>query len=101
MKNDRETLLRIEALSEPRHLFVLPFWVNPTILDQLIRDQYLTCLHCQRDDKGVIHLAMGLQLTDKGNRLLHPRLDWRGLALKSSLAGASFAAMSLLILYLG
>src|SRR5260221_7969997 len=101
MNKDRELLRRIEALLQPRHLFTLPNWADPAILDRLIQDGYLTCLHQQRDAKSAIHLVMGLQLTAKGNRLAHPRLDWTQLALKGSLAGASFAVISLLILYWG
>lgn len=101
MKKDRDLLCRIEALPEPRHLFVLPDWADPIILERLIQEGCLTCLHYQRDAKGVLHLAMGLELTAKGNRLIHHQFEWRQLAMKTSLAGASFAAMSLLILYLG
>ena len=101
MKKECDALRRIEALPEPRHLFVLPNWVDPAILDRMIKQGYLTCVHHQRDDKGAIHLVMGLQLTAKGDRLIHPRIDWQQLAWKGSLAGASFAVMSLVILYLG
>jgi len=101
MQKIRDTLSRLEALAEPRHLFVLPDWADPAIMDRLIQEGYLTCLHCQRDDKGAIHLMMGLQLTTKGERLIHTRIDWQKLTLKGSLAGASFVIMSVLILYLG
>ena len=100
MKKECETLHRIEALPEPRHLFILPDWVDPVILDQLIQEGYLACRHRQRDGKGAINLAMGLQLTVKGSRLIRPEVEWRQIALKGSLAGASFMIMSLLILYL-
>jgi hypothetical protein len=101
MQKLRDTLSRLEAMAEPRHLFILPDWADPGIMDRLIQEGYLTCLHCQRDDKGAIHLMMGLQLTAKGARLIHPRIDWQQLALKGSMAGASFAVMSVLILYWG
>lgn len=101
MNKDRDLLHRIEALPEPRHLFILPDWVDPALLNRLIDDGYLTCLHHQRDDKGALHLAMGLQLTAKRDRLLRPRINWPRLALKGSLAGVGFVVMSLLILYLG
>lgn len=101
MKKECETLRRIEALPEPRHLFVLPDWIDSVVLDRLIQEGYLTCRHRQRDDKGAVHLAMGLRLTDKGDRLLRPQGEWRRVALKGSLAGVGFMAMSLLILYLG
>jgi len=101
MNKDCDTLRRIEALPEPRHLFILPDWIDPAILNRLIVEGYLTCQHHQRDEKGSLHLVMGLQLTTKGDRLLRPRIDWQGLAWKGSLAGASFAVMSLVILYLG
>jgi len=101
MKNERETLRIIEALPEPRHLFIIPGWIDPVILDRLIDRGYLTCTHYQRDDNGVIHLAMGLQLTPKGSRLIRPQAAWKQIAWKGSLAGASFAVLSVLILYLG
>jgi hypothetical protein len=101
MKTERETLLRIESLSEPRHLFIMPPWANPAVIDRLIQGGYLTCLHHQRNQSGEILLLMGLQITEKGERLIHPLADWRQLAWKGSLAGASFTAMSLVILYLG
>jgi hypothetical protein len=101
MKKEADMLRRIEALPEPRHLFILPDWVDHDVLHRLIEQGYLTCLHHQRDDKGAIHLVMCLQLTAKGERLIHPLIDWRQLAFKGSLAGASFAVMSLLILYWG
>jgi hypothetical protein len=44
---------------------------------------------------------MGLELTSKGERMLRPAVDWRQLAWRGSLAGASFACMSVAILYLG
>ena len=101
MKKESETLRQIEALREPRHLFVLPAWIDPVVLDRLIQEGCLTCRHRQRDAKGVINLVMDLQLTARGDRLIRPQADWRQIALKGSLAGASFMAMSLLILYLG
>ena len=91
----------IEALPQPRHLFIIPGWADPAILDQLLDQGYLTCAHQQRDDKGVILVAMGLQLTAKGNRLIRPQNEWKQIAWKGSLAGASFAVLSLLILYWG
>lgn len=101
MKKDLETLRIIEALPKPRHLFILPGWADPAILDKLIRDGYVTCQHHQRDENGLLHLVMGLELTPKGDRFLHPLAEWRELALRGSLAGVSLLAMSLLILYLG
>jgi hypothetical protein len=100
-ERDRDILRRIEAMLEPRHLFILPVWADPAVLDRLIQKGYLTCLHCQRDDKDAIYLVMALQLTAKGNRLIHPLFDWPRLALRGSLAGASCAVLSLLILYWG
>ena len=101
MNKERETLRTIESLPEPRHLFIIPGWTDPLTLDQLIAEGYLTCDHHQRDDKGAILVAMGLKLTPKGTHLLHPRVEWKELAIKGSLAGASLMVMSLLILYLG
>jgi len=101
MKTERETLRIIEALPHPRHLFIIPDWADPVVLDRLIDQGYLTCAHHQRDDSGVILVAMGLQLTEKGNRLIHPEKRWKEIVWKGSLAGASFALISVLILYLG
>ena len=101
MKKELETLRRIEALPEPRHLFILPDWADSATLDRLIQEGCLTCLHHQRDAKGAIYLAMGMELTPKGERLIQPRISWRQLALRGSLAGASFMVMSVLILYWG
>ncbi|HEV3271912.1 MAG TPA: hypothetical protein VGZ93_07000 [Candidatus Methylacidiphilales bacterium] len=101
MKKERDTLRRIEALPEPRHLFILPDWIDSATLDRLIQQGYLTCQHHQRDANGAIHLAMGLQVTPKGGRLIQPQINWRQLALRGSLAGASFVVMSVLILYWG
>lgn len=101
MKRELDTLPRIEALPEPRHLIILPDWVDSATLDRLIQEGYLTCPHHQRDPNGAIHVAMGLQLTPKGERLIQPRISWRKLALRGSLDGASFVVMSVLILYWG
>jgi len=101
MKKERDTLRRIDALPEPRHLFVLPDWIDPVLLDRLIQRGYLTCLHQQRDAEGALQLAMGLELTHKGDHLIRPGLSWPQVALKGSLAGASFTIMSVAILYLG
>lgn len=101
MKNERETLRIIEALPEPRHLFIIPAWADPVTLDQLITQGYLTCAHQQRDEKGVILVAMGLQLTAKGKRLIRPQIAWKQIAWKGALAGASLAVLSLIILYVG
>lgn len=101
MKNESEMLLRIEALPEPRHLFILPAWADPFVLDQLLKNEYLSCDHIQRNDRGIIQLVMRLELTDRGRELAHPRQSWSTLALKGSLAGVGLTAMSLLILYLG
>jgi hypothetical protein len=101
MKKERETLRIIKALPEPRHLFILPGWVDPVLLDRLIAEGYLTCQRQQRDNEGVLLSATDLQLTARGERLIHPRSDWHRLAVKGSLAGASFVAISVLILYWG
>jgi hypothetical protein len=101
MHLDRDTLRRIDGMPAPRHLFVLPSWAPSGELDRLIEQGYLTCGHLQRDNKGDIQVAMSLELTTKAKRLIHPDVSWRNLALKGSLAGASFTAMSFLILYLG
>jgi hypothetical protein len=101
MKSERDVLARIDGMREPRHFFVVPRWANSTMLDHLMAEGYLTCVHHQRDEEGSINLAMGLQLSPKGQRLIHPRFEWKALALKGSLAGASFAVMSVVILYLG
>ena len=101
MKKELEVLRRIEALPEPRHLFILPDWVDSATLDRLIQGGCLTCFHQQRDEKGDLHLVMGLQLTAKGERLAHPRVDWTRLVLRGALAGASLTVMSLAILYWG
>jgi len=99
--NDRDLLATIDVLPEPRHLFVLPDWLDSATLDRFIERGYVTCSHCQRDENGAIHLAMGLNLTNKGKRLIQSDEKLRQLVLKGSLAGASFAAMSVVILYLG
>jgi hypothetical protein len=101
MNTDRNMLTRIDSMPAPRHLFVLPAWLNSAGLDRLLEKAYVNCDHLQRDGKGAIQVAMGLELTIKGKRLIHPEIDWRNLAVKGSLAGASFTVMSLLILYLG
>ncbi len=101
MNKERDILRRIEALPEPRHLFILPTWADPGVLDALIRDGYLDCQYLQRSDKGELLVAMGLRITAKGDRLIHPVVNVQRLFLRGSLAGASFAAMSVLILYLG
>jgi hypothetical protein len=101
MNKESETLRRIEALPDPRHLFILPDWAEPTVVDRLIQEGYLDCLHQQRDEKGVLLLAMGLQVTTKGKRLIHPKPSAPRLIVTGTLAGASLVTMSLLILYLG
>jgi len=101
MNSKRETLHRIEEMLEPRHMFILPAWIDPVQLDRLIHEGYLSCLHLQRDEKGAIYLVMGLELTPKGHRVVHPRFDLPKLALKGSLAGVSLVAASLVILYFG
>lgn len=103
MNKELETLRQIKELAEPRHLFVLPDWADANEIDDLIREGYLTCEHQQRDDKGTLLLAMRLELTPKGNALLDSKGKggWRQLALKGSLAGASFVVMSVVILYVG
>jgi hypothetical protein len=98
---DTDMLLRIDGMPAPRHLFVLPPWLESSTLERLIGDGYLTCSHFQRNGKGAIQVAMDLQLTAKGKQLIRPESNWRNLMFKGSLAGASFAAMSVLILYLG
>jgi hypothetical protein len=100
MNNDRDTLRRIAALQEPRHLFILPAWAKPEALDHLIQDGYVTFSHLQRT-KGVTSLVTDLQLTAKGRRKMETLLDWPQLALKGALAGASFTVMSVVLLYLG
>ena len=99
--NDQDVLARINALPEPRHLFVLPTWLDADTLDRLIELEYLTCTHCQRSHTGTIQVAMGLELTLRGKRMSKPEVKWQRLALQGSLAGASFTAISVLILYLG
>lgn len=101
MTKERETLLRIETLPEPRHLFILPKWADAATVDSLIHDGYLECQYEQRAETGELLVAMGLHITPKGQRLIHPEANLRQLFVKGSLAGASFVAMSLLILYLG
>ena len=101
MKKELEALRHIKALPEPRHLFVIPASINAADLDRLIREGYLTCEHDQRDDKGVIQVAMGLSLTPEGERSLEVNPAWQQLALKGSLAGASMVLMNVVILYLG
>ena len=100
-KNDLELLRRIKALPEPRHLFVLPAWIDAAGLDRLIREGDLTCHHDQRDDKGAIQVVMGLELAPKGEAALAERSGWRQVAVRGSLAGASFVLMSVVILYIG
>jgi hypothetical protein len=101
MKKEIDTLRRIEALPEPRHLFILPDSIDSATLDRLIQEGHLTCLHHQRDAKGAIHLAMNLQLTPKGEQLIQPWISWQQLAFRGSVAGASFVLMSVAILYWG
>jgi hypothetical protein len=101
MKQEREMLRVIEALPQPRHLFIIPDWVDLTLLERLLDENYLTCTHQQRDQNGTILVAMGLQLTPKGKRLILPQTGWKQLVLKGSMAGASLAVLSTLILYLG
>jgi hypothetical protein len=98
---DRDTLIRINKVPEPRHFFVLPAWLDSGALDRLIELEYVTSAHCQRNQSGLIQVAMGLQLTAKGRRMIKPEVHWQRLALKGSLAGASLAVMSLAILYWG
>ena len=99
--DDREVLARIAEIPEPRHLFVLPAWLDSNTLERLIELEFLTATHCQRNQNGSIQVAMGLELTPKGKRMSKPEVRWQRLALHGSLAGASFTAMSVLILYLG
>jgi hypothetical protein len=101
MDKERDILQRIEALPQPRHLFVLPKWADPGTLDRLSGDGYIHSNYQQRDEQGQLVLAMNLQLTPKGNRLLKPASNWPRLAFTGSLAGVSFAGISLIILYLG
>ena len=101
MKKERELLSRIEALPEPRHLFVLPAWADSGTLDRLITENYLSCVHLQRDNEGAVLVAMGLKLTEKGHRLNQPMPEWSQIVWKGSLAGASFTGLTVLILYLG
>jgi len=101
MKKERDLLARIEALPEPRHLFVLPSWADSDVLDWLIAENYLTSVHLQRDNMGGVLVAMGLKLTEKGYRLIQPTSEWTQMAWKGSLAGASFTGLTVLILYLG
>jgi hypothetical protein len=98
---DRDNLIRISEMPEPRHLFVLPAWLDSVSLDRLLELEYLTYAHCQRDPSGLIQVMMNLQITAKGRRMIAPAENWRHLALKGSLAGASLTLMSVLILYLG
>ncbi|MEJ0001246.1 MAG: hypothetical protein WDO13_20070 [Verrucomicrobiota bacterium] len=80
---------------------MLPDWARPGTLDSLIEDGYLTCAHHQRDRNGSLQVAMNLEITPKGERLLRTSsINWPQLALKGSLAGASLTLMSLLVLYL-
>ena len=101
MNSDRIALSRIDSMSSPRHLFVIPGWIESAALDRLIGAGYLTAEHLQRDASGLPTVAMDLQLTTKGKRWIYPGVTWKNLALKGSLAGVSFTAMSLVILYLG
>ena len=101
MNSDRIALGRIDSMSTPRHLFVIPGWIEPTALDRLMDDGYLTSEHLQRDATGTVTVAMDLQVTTRGKRLLYSERTWKKLALKGSLAGAGFTAMSVAILYLG
>jgi hypothetical protein len=101
MTPDRDLLRRMDGLPEPRHLFVLPGWVDSAALDRLAEQGCVTFGHVQRNPHGVIQVAMNLELTPKGRRLIRPDAAWKSLALKGSLAGVSFTAMSFLILYLG
>ncbi len=99
MKTERETLLLINELHAPRHLFVLPTWADPRILDRLIERGYLSFSHLQRKH-GVTALAMGLEVTEKGASWLRSAFNWRRIAVRSSLAGISLTGLSVAILYL-
>lgn len=100
MNMDRTTLRQIDKLQQPRNLFVLPEWAKPEILDRLIQGGYVTFSHLQRS-KGVISLVTGLQLTSKGQRKTQSSFDWARLAIRGSLAGVSFTAMSAVLFYVG
>ncbi len=67
-------------MSTPRHLFVIPGWIKPAALDRLMDDGYLTSEHIQRDAAGAITVAMDLQVTTKGKRLLYSEMTWKKLA---------------------
>jgi hypothetical protein len=82
-------------------MFVPPAWVDLAALDRLINEGYLSCVHRQHDAGGVLLVAMGLNPPPKGIRLIRQQSQWRSLAVKGSLAVASFAVMSIAILYLG
>ena len=97
---ERTKVSRIHELPEPRHLFVLPAWLDSKALDRLIDQGYVTCAHQQRSETGALQVAMGLKLTSKGKKLLQPESEWHKLAWKGALAGMSLTGMSLLILYL-
>jgi hypothetical protein len=96
-----DVLKRLQALPAPRHFFVLPNWLPPGILDEFVREGYLTMTHSQRDKHGHIQVAMNLRLTPKAERLIRPAAPaWPQKALKASAAGAGFIVMSLLVFYL-
>ncbi len=101
MDRERDTLQRIDGLPCPRHLFSLTDWADPAVVDRLISEGYVDCLHQQRDENGQLLLAMGLQLTPKGKRSIRPKPNLPNLVFRGSLAGASFVGMSVVILYLG
>lgn len=101
MKKEIETLRRIEGMIGPKHLFILPEWADPVILDRLLKLGYLNCLHHQRDADGLIHLIMGMELTESGRKLVHPPLSRPALVARAAMAMVGFTVLNVAVLFWG
>ena len=101
MKKEIATLRQIEGLIGPKHLFILPEWADPLMLDHLLKHGYLRCLHTQRDEKDVIYLIMGMELTEAGRKLICPPLGRLQMATRALMAVIGFTGMNLIVLYWG
>lgn len=101
MKKEIATLRQIEGLIGPKHLFILPEWADPLMLDHLLKHGYLRCLHTQRDEKGLIYLIMGMELTESGRKLIRPTLSPLQIAARAFMAVLGVAGMNMIVLYWG
>ncbi len=101
MNKEITTLRQIEELLGPKHLFILPEWADPLMLDHLLKHGYLRCLHTQRDEQGLIYLIMGMELTEAGRHLIRPAFGWLQMVARALMAFIGVAGMNLIILYWG